>query len=209
MAQSVTAGRPRDPDVDLRIDEATRALLREGGVPAVTVTAVARRAGVGRPTVYRRYPDATDLLRAVLLHDLERAAVGVFASPPPPGPLLERLLALVRPFLRYYAADPVQSRTLLGIGLVATDEWAQGFGAVSMRFIAVMAGVIEESKATGEVGPDANAILAAGVFFALYLSTVIGGLNGVLPTLEAQEQVLAATFAQHIDGLRGRGAEQR
>ena len=203
------AGRPRDPDVDHRIDEATRALLREGGIGAVTVTAVAKRAEVGRPTVYRRYPDALDLLRAVLLHDLDRTAAEVFAAPPPPGPLQERLLTLVRPFLRYYRSDPALSRTLLGIGLVATDEWARRFGDSGTRFMVAAAAVIEESKRDGEVGPDANSVLAAGVYFALYLSTVLGGLNGLLPTLEEQEMVLTATFAQHIEGLRGHGPAQR
>jgi len=208
MARS-PAGRPRDPDVDHRIDEATRALLREGGVAAVTVTAVARRAGVGRPTVYRRYPDAEDLLKAVLLHDLDRMAVDVFATAPPPGPLLERLLAVTRPFLRYYRQEPALSRTMLGIGLVATGDWARRFGASGTRFMFVVTGLLEEAKATGEVGEGANTVVAAGVYFALYLSTVLGSLNGLLPTLEEQELVLSTSFAQHLRGLGAPSAEQR
>lgn len=55
-------GRPRDHDIDDRILAAVRDVLAEAGVEAVTVDAVARRAGVSRPTVYRRYPTRVDLL---------------------------------------------------------------------------------------------------------------------------------------------------
>lgn len=48
-------GRRRDPDIDRRIGEAARAVHAEQGYAAVTITEVARRAGVPRSSVYRRY----------------------------------------------------------------------------------------------------------------------------------------------------------
>lgn len=49
-------GRPRDPAIDHAILAATRGLLREVGYAALTIEAVAARAGVTKPTVYRRWP---------------------------------------------------------------------------------------------------------------------------------------------------------
>ncbi len=49
-------GRPRDHRVDVSVLDATRILLLEGGLAAVTVAAVAARAGVGKAAIYRRYP---------------------------------------------------------------------------------------------------------------------------------------------------------
>lgn len=49
-------GRPRDPSCDTRIVQATLALLAEDGYDGVTMEAVAARAGVGKATLYRRYP---------------------------------------------------------------------------------------------------------------------------------------------------------
>src|SRR4051794_40193012 len=51
----VTRGRPRDAQIDSGILEATRALLLEVGYAGVGMESVAARAGVGKPTVYRRY----------------------------------------------------------------------------------------------------------------------------------------------------------
>lgn len=55
--------RPRDPEIDRRILRATAELARVDH-DAVTIAAVAARAGVSRPTVYRRWPN-----RAALLFD--------------------------------------------------------------------------------------------------------------------------------------------
>jgi AcrR family transcriptional regulator len=49
-------GRPRDPRTHRDITEATRHLLVRDGYDQVSMDAIAREAGVSRPTVYRRWP---------------------------------------------------------------------------------------------------------------------------------------------------------
>ena len=49
-------GRPRDPACDAKIIQATLALLADDGYDGVTMEAVAASAGVGKATLYRRYP---------------------------------------------------------------------------------------------------------------------------------------------------------
>ena len=60
-------GRPRDPAVRAAILAAARALLDEGGLAAVTVEGIARRAGVGKPTIYRHWPNAPAVAMAAFL----------------------------------------------------------------------------------------------------------------------------------------------
>jgi len=70
-------GRPRDPSRDVAILRATLELLAEGGYPAVTMEAVAARAGVGKATLYRRYPGKEQLVvdaLASLAEPVEQAA---------------------------------------------------------------------------------------------------------------------------------------
>jgi AcrR family transcriptional regulator len=56
-------GRPRSERADKAIIEATLALLvEEGGVAGVTIEAVAARAGVGKTTIYRRWPNKEALI---------------------------------------------------------------------------------------------------------------------------------------------------
>lgn len=55
-------GRPRDPRVDTAIANATLELLVEDGYQATTIQAIARRAGVSAPSVYRRWSSKAELI---------------------------------------------------------------------------------------------------------------------------------------------------
>lgn len=59
-------GRPRSREADTAILAAALDLLLERGVEATSIEQVARRAGVTRATVYRRFPDKTQLLIATM-----------------------------------------------------------------------------------------------------------------------------------------------
>jgi AcrR family transcriptional regulator len=53
-------------DVGDRILTAAASCVRDFGVQRVTLAEIARRAGVSRPTVYRRWPDTATILAALL-----------------------------------------------------------------------------------------------------------------------------------------------
>ena len=59
-----TRGRPRDPSCDEAILQATVELVAEVGYDRTTLDAVATRAGVSKPTIYRRWPAGKDELVA-------------------------------------------------------------------------------------------------------------------------------------------------
>lgn len=74
---------------DLAILDAARACVQEFGVRRTTLTEVARRAGVSRPTVYRRWPDTGSLVAELLVREL-RAIVA--ATMPTAGSARTRLV---------------------------------------------------------------------------------------------------------------------
>ena len=55
-------GRPRDPNADVAILRAVLDLASEDGLQAVTIDAVAQRAGVGKATIYRRWTSKEAML---------------------------------------------------------------------------------------------------------------------------------------------------
>ena len=59
--------RQPDPDLEQRILEAASRLWARGGEKALTMRAVAKAAGTTTPTVYGRYRDRDDILRALRL----------------------------------------------------------------------------------------------------------------------------------------------
>ncbi|MDI6097309.1 TetR/AcrR family transcriptional regulator [Actinoplanes sp. NEAU-A12] len=85
------AGRPRNAQADESILDAVLALLSDGqSVAAISIEAVAAKAGVGKATIYRRWPN-----KEALLIDAVRAMKGPL--PEPSGrSVREDLIALVR-----------------------------------------------------------------------------------------------------------------
>ena len=55
MTDTASRGRPRDPAVDTAILGATLQLFIAHGIAGMSVEQVAKRAGVGKPTIYRRW----------------------------------------------------------------------------------------------------------------------------------------------------------
>lgn len=73
-AAARTVGRPTDPAKDRDILAAGRRLLFGVGPEAVTMEAVAREAGVAKPTLYRRYANRDELIASVAEAEAERMA---------------------------------------------------------------------------------------------------------------------------------------
>lgn len=116
-------GRPRNPEADAAILAAALDLLLERGVEATSIEQVARRAGVTRATVYRRFPDKTRLLIATM-----EAAYGN----PPASPEIRDLEHLVTSWA-HALADP-RGRRLLRRLYGAIDDLPELAAAYRTRF---------------------------------------------------------------------------
>src|SRR3989440_12478224 len=88
-------GRPRDPGVDEAILAAAVDLLAEAGYARLTMDQVAARAGVGKASVYLRWPNKVALVAEAIQH---RSAV--VPDVPDTGSLREDMLAFLRALLR-------------------------------------------------------------------------------------------------------------
>lgn len=61
------AGRPRDARIDAAVIAATRELLLETGYPALSLSAIAARAGTTTAAIYRRWSGKTQLVHEAVL----------------------------------------------------------------------------------------------------------------------------------------------
>lgn len=105
---SAVRGRPRDPAHDQAILEATLALAAQEGYSKLTMEEVARRAGVGRPSIYRRWRSKQALLIAAYA---SRYGVDPLSDT---GSLKEDLLNVQYGQLRFFQ-DPAVAKTLAGL----------------------------------------------------------------------------------------------
>ena len=105
----VTRGRPRSEQVDRAILRAAADLLAERGLTDMTIEEVAARAGVGKTSIYRRWPTKGTLALDAFLVDF------LSAQPlPDTGELESDLVAALRAWVRT-ARDTATGRALVAL----------------------------------------------------------------------------------------------
>lgn len=150
-----SVGRPRSEEAHRAILEATLALLVEQGYSSLTVEGVAQRAGVGKATIYRRWPSKLPLVIEAFrqLPALEEADTGDLASD------LEQML---RSYLRAYHATPLGAvvGSLAG-ELPHNPELMEQFAPVVKARRQPLIRALERAVARGEIPADVDLDLAA------------------------------------------------
>ena len=157
-----------------KILDATRELLaEEGGVRALTIEAVAARAGVGKTTIYRRWRDKWELaLDAVMIDMLPR-----FANPADAGDTRKELITFVDSVTKLWASPP-DGPAMQGLtSQIATKpELARVYRerVVEPRREQLRP-VIERGIARGDLRPDADVrlvheLLVGPILYRLLLS---------------------------------------
>jgi len=181
-------GRPRSEQAEQAIIEATLDLFAEQGFEGVCVEAVAARAGVGKATIYRRWPNKEELLLA---------ALGSMKSPlpEPTGSVREDLVAQLT-VMCADKADPRKARRyalLLGEGqkyprLIARYKE----NVVGPRHDAMRA-VIRHGIAAGKLRPDTDVEIALLALTGAVLAkekSADGELNGEFAARVVDELLL-------------------
>ena len=150
---SAPRGRPRSERAHKAILDAANEILEERGFANLTIDEVALRAGVSKPTIYRRWPTKGMLVFEAFSGDfLNRQAL------PDTGSLRGDLLAALRSWIRV-VKDTVTGRTLRGlIAEVQRDPelaeiWRERFvGPVRAHHRAMVDRAVER----GEMAPGAD-----------------------------------------------------
>ena len=145
-------GRPRDESVDTAVVEAAVAEIAEKGLTAATMEAIALRAGVGRATLYRRWPN-----KSALLYFCADQLAEVIA-PADTGDLRKDLLTVFEPLAELsYGDGPLALLAPTFIAAAAHDEQMRTFVAdnvVSRRSGAVVA--LRRARRRGELRQGVN-----------------------------------------------------
>jgi len=159
-------GRPRSERADRAIIDAALDLYAETGPEGLCIEKVAARAGVGKATIYRRWPGKEDLL-------LDAIAALQAPLPEPAGRSVREDLVTLLGAIRDSVADPRRAREfalLLGEGAKYPRLMARYVGTVLEPRREVIRSVLRRGVATGElrasVDIDAALFMLTGALIA-------------------------------------------
>ena len=159
MGGAPAAGRPRSEEAHQAILDATLALLVEEGFSSLTVEGVATRAGVGKATIYRRWPSKLHLVMEAFsqLPGLEEVDSGVLVQD------LERMLTS---YVEILNSTPLAAVTPSLAGERAHNpELSELFDPLLKERRRPILKALERAQARGELVDDLDLELAADLIF--------------------------------------------
>jgi len=175
-------GRPRTPGAEDKILAAALAEYGEHGWSGFTMDAVARRAGVGKSTVYLRWHDKDALLtEAVTSRGLELTTVDT-------GNLRDDLLELAGNLLRHFHGPAGWASIRVTFDVASAHEKLGAFSlAVSQVHGRQVEQICQRAKGRGEMAAD---VWPGVVTEAIYGAALINALSERLEGREDDEAFL-------------------
>lgn len=170
MIKSKT-GRPRSEKSQDAIIQATTDLLKEEGSLGLTIETIAKRAGVGKPTIYRWYPSLADVVLEALLGKAKKVVpVPTFTS------LLETLVIFLKSSMEAIADGNGDYLRFLMAYAQKDDCFRERFreNFVSERRD-VLKGIFTQAMGAGEIGLQVDLdMLVDIVFGAMWYRLLVG-----------------------------------
>ena len=180
-------GRPRSARADEAIIEAVLDLMAEGTtVEALSMEAVAARAGVGKATIYRRWPNKESLIVD---------AIGSLKGPLPElagESIRDDLLTLLRSTIKGRASRAGRIMPCLIPELQRNPELQRQYQRIAEPRREHMREVLRRGVASGELRADLDIEVAAALLNAPMLVQNMLNWNPALDTAKLPEQILDA-----------------
>jgi AcrR family transcriptional regulator len=162
-ASAPKRGRPRSEKARLAILRAAAELLLDRGLSAVSMDAVAERAGVSKATIYRWWPTKETLALDALFNEWAAATPATRDT----GSLRGDLLALLRPWARLAGSRPY-GRVIAGLITEAQTD-PRFAGEYRTRFVEPRRGqareVFRRAIERGEVPADTKVEVALDMLY--------------------------------------------
>ena len=191
---------------DLRqaLVEAAVDLLRQGGVEALTLRAVARAAGVSHTAPYRHFADRRALVAGVAQEAFERMgeSIGRAVQEGERGlPALRRGMAA---YVQFAQEHPSEYRVMFGAELASRDDLPELNEAALGAFGILRDGIarLQQGGALGEDDPGLMAITAWATLHGLAM-LALDGQTAV--TGESVETLVAASTELLLKGMGAAG----
>jgi AcrR family transcriptional regulator len=155
-------GRPRDPEVDEAIRVATVDVLLREGYAHLTMEEVADRAGVGKASLYRRWPN-----KVALVVDAVRRMADQWVEVPDTGSVHDDMLGFFRSIVRTKRTE-TEVMSVVSAEASCNPELAAAFRQeVLGSFKTQLEAIVQRGMDRGELPAGTDVELLAGVGPAL------------------------------------------
>jgi AcrR family transcriptional regulator len=181
-------GRPRSPDVDRRIYDAVMDIYGKYGWKGFSVVAVATRAGVGKASIYLRWPNKTDLLIAAVRARVTLVTDEAFDD------VRSELQSLARQMLEMYLSDAGRSAMRLSLEAELVPGLKSYWDEVTSTQVLTARAIVQRAVDRGDLPADTSV--------TMLLDTLLGAAmmhaNAAPLSLRAKQLASVDAYAEQL-----------
>jgi AcrR family transcriptional regulator len=173
--------------------DATRASILDFGIRRTTLTDVARRAGVSRMTVYRRYPDVDAVLRDLMTREFG-VAMAEIAERVGDGDGRARVVGRIAAIVDALRTHPLMNKVIEAEPELLLPYVLGRMGETQRTAVALAAHDVAAGQADGSIRPGDPRVLAQALLLITQSFVLSAGIAEDVP-----EAVLRAELTHVVD----------
>ena len=181
--------------------EAAISLFGSRGYDKTSIDQLAKKAGVGKGTIYSYFRTKSEIFLAFCEDELDFLHLEMNRKLDTNTPFLEALVEVFMVEFRYVTRNREFGRLFLREVIFPSDPIAERSREIDDRFIAIFLPLFQKAQKTGELRLDIELLFAIGHFYALYLLTLSAWYSGRLHENDDVLMSLTMLFEQAITGL--------
>lgn len=181
--------------------ESAISLFNENGYDNTSIEQIARKAGVGKGTVYSYFTTKKSIIKGFCEYELEKIHHQLIEQSNPDATILEQMLLIYMTEFRHVTQNPEFGRLYMREALFPSEADMNSSAELDEKYFDVLFPIFKKGQERGELKEDIELLHITAHFYSLFVILLHAWYTGRLVTDDV-EAAMEKLFTQVLEGLR-------
>jgi AcrR family transcriptional regulator len=187
--------------------ESAISLFNENGYDNTSIEQIARKAGVGKGTVYSYFNTKKSIIKGFCEYELETIHNQLVAQSNPDATVLEQMLIIYMTEFHHVTQNPEFGRLYMREALFPDDTEIENTTELDEKYFDVLFPILKKGQERGELRKDLELLHITAHFYSLFIILIHAWYTKRIKTNDV-EASMEMVFKQVLEGLRPLPATQ-
>lgn len=181
--------------------DAAITLFNENGYENSSIEAIAKKAGVGKGTVYGYFHTKKDIINGFCEYEVEQIHLELVKKSNHDAPILEQMKTIYMTEFQHVTQNREFGRFYMRQTVFPYDANVQDNLEIDNKYFQVLFPILEKAQQRGELREDIELLHLTAHFYSLYIMIMSAWYTGRIQTEEV-DPAMEMLFRQALEGLQ-------